>query len=498
MPTTIVLVLLLFMLVASALEWLAVDVVALTLLAALLVTGQISLAEGISGFSDTAVITVLFMMILSEAVTDSGLIAQVGHRISRIAGGSWGRSVALLLVVCGGLSMFINNTAAIAMFLPVAIQIAKQHRKGPSKLLLPLNYAAVIGGTCTLVGTSTNILVSSLAEARGLPAIAMFELFPMGIVFFACGMLYNVLLVRYLPERGDASSLTSKYQLTTFLTEVKVPAASRLVGRTVVEEKISDRYHLNVLEILRGTRKIAFDLRNTPLAPEDILIVRGTMADIVQFKEQQQLLLLSDIKLSDANLSDEDNVLAEMQLSPSSTLEGTSLREIDFRRRFGAFVLALSRTGELIREKLVAHSAQALGHAARLRPPPQRRAALQARRLPAAAGGRSAPATASPLVAACRGAGRDGRRRDLLRRAAAQGGPGGDRRPAGDPGGAHPARLPFGQLVGLLPARGDSAAGNRGRASRPREARSETGSPSRAAASGRGRHSPCSISSPWC
>lgn len=160
MSTTIVLILVVFMLAASAFEWLAVDVVALTILAALLVTGQVGLAEGIAGFSDSAVITVLFMMILSEAVTDSGLVAQVGHRIGRIAGGSWGRSVALLLVVCGGISMFINNTAAIAMLLPVAIQIAKQHRKGPSKLLLPLNYAAVIGGTCTLVGTSTNILVS--------------------------------------------------------------------------------------------------------------------------------------------------------------------------------------------------------------------------------------------------------------------------------------------------------------------------------------------------
>ncbi len=305
MATTIVLVLLVFMLVASAFEWLAVDVVALTLLAALLVTGQVSLTEGISGFSDTAVITVLFMMILSEAVTDSGLIAQVGHRISRLAGGSWGRSVALLLVVCGALSMFINNTAAVAMFLPVAIQIAKQHRKGPSKLLLPLNYAAVIGGTCTLVGTSTNILVSSLAEARGLPAIGMFELFPMGIVLFGCGMLYNALLVRYLPERGDATSLTSKYQLTTFLTEVKVPAASRLVGRTVVDEEISDCYHLNVLEILRGTKKIAFDLRNTPLAPEDILIVRGTIEEkVVQLQNKKRQLF--------KNVLDEGDVFSNL------------------------------------------------------------------------------------------------------------------------------------------------------------------------------------------
>ena len=344
--------LLVFMLVASALEWLAVEVVALVVLVGLLISGLVTLEEAISGFSDPAVVTVLLMMILSEAIAESGVVAQVGHRIGRFARGSLRVQVALLFVIAGGLSMFINNTAAIAMFIPIAIQIAKQTRRSPSRLLLPLNYAVIVGGTCTLVGTSTNILVSSLAAERGLPAFSMFEFARMGLVYFALGLAYNFLLVRFLPDRGDPSNLTGKYELATYLTEVRVPASSPLVGRTVVEETISDRYHLNVLEILRGTRKIAFDLRSTPIEADDILIVRGTMQDIVMFKEQQGLLLLSDIKLTDAELADQQNILAEMQLSPASTLEGMSLKEIDFRRRFGAFVLALSRAGEAMREKL--------------------------------------------------------------------------------------------------------------------------------------------------
>ena len=163
--------LLVFMVVASAFEWMAVEVVALTILAALLVTGLVTVAEATAGFSDAAVVTVLLMLMLSDAVADSGVVAQVGHGIARLARGSYVRSVALTLAIAGVLSMFVNNTAAIALFIPVAVQIAKQHRRSPSKLLLPLNYVAIVGGTCTLIGTSTNILVSSLAEARGARAL---------------------------------------------------------------------------------------------------------------------------------------------------------------------------------------------------------------------------------------------------------------------------------------------------------------------------------------
>ena len=276
MPAGALVALLVFMVVASALEWMAVEVAALVVLATLLISGELTVAEATSGFADPAVVTVLMMMILSEAIVESGVVAQVGHRISRISRGSSRAQIALLFCTAGLLSMFISNTAAVAMFIPVAIQLSKQMRTSPSKLLLPLNYAAIFGGTCTLVGTSTNILVSSLAAGRGVHAFSMFEFLRMGGLFFVVGMAYNFLLVRWLPDRGDSTNLTGKYQLATYLTEVRVPAGSPLVGRTVVQEKISDRYHLNVLEILRGVRKIAFDLRSTPIEANDVLIVRGT------------------------------------------------------------------------------------------------------------------------------------------------------------------------------------------------------------------------------
>lgn len=350
--TALVVLLLVFMLVASAFEWLPVEVVGLVVLAGLLASGVLTLDEAMSGFADPAVLTVLLMMVLSESVAESGVVSRVGHLISGRARGSHRRAVALLFVVAGGLSMFINNTAAVAIFIPVAIQIAKLQRVSPSRYLLPINYAVIVGGTCTLIGTSTNILVSSLARARGVPPFAMFEFLPMGAVFVALALAYSLVLVRFLPDRGDSTSLTTKYELAPYLTEVQVPAGSRLVGRTVVDERVSDRFHLNVLEIVRGEERISYQIRSTRIEAGDLLIVRGAVEDIVACKEQLGLLLLSDTKLTDRELSDRENVLVEIQLSPTSTLEGMSLKEVDFRRRFGAFVLALARAGEVIREKL--------------------------------------------------------------------------------------------------------------------------------------------------
>lgn len=166
-------------------------------------------------------------------------------------------------------------------------------------------------------------------------------------------MVYNLLVApRLLPDRETEASLTGKYHMAGYLTEVKIPASSSLVGRTVLEEQVSDRFRMNVVEILRGREKIASDIRYTPIEPEDILIVRGPMEDILAFKETYSLLLLSDIKLQDSDLADRNNILAEVQISPNSQLTGATLREIDFRKRFGCFVLALQRIGGVVRDKV--------------------------------------------------------------------------------------------------------------------------------------------------
>ncbi|MCB1055085.1 MAG: SLC13 family permease [Acidobacteria bacterium] len=353
MEMLILIAILAFMVVAFAWELMPIDLVALVSLALLLVFDLVTPEEATAGFSNPAVITVMMMFIVSEGLVRSGLVNVVAHRIAGMAGRSSFAASTALLVLAGGLSAFINNTAAVAIFMPVAIYLAKQYQFSPSKILLPLSYACIFGGACTLIGTSTNLLVSSMATDYGMEPLGVFEFLSMGSVLFAAGMIYTVVRAQsVLPARGAVTSLTTKYQMSAFLTEIKVPQESKLVGRTVVSEQLSDRFRLNVLEILRGRQKISQDLRNTRIRADDVLLLRGAMEDIVSFKQQYGLLLLTDIKLSDSDLDDENNILAEVQLSPMSKLEGRTLKEIDFRRRHGCFVLAINRTGDSIRDKV--------------------------------------------------------------------------------------------------------------------------------------------------
>ena len=347
------LVVLAFTVASFVFQWLPVDVTALATLGLLLLFGLVSPAEALSGFSNEAVIVVLMMFILSSSLVQSGVVTRVGHQIAQLSGRSRWRASILLLTLTGGLSAFINNTAAVAISMPLGIHLAKHYRFSPSKILMPLSFASIFGGMCTLVGTSTNLLVSSMAADRGLAPFGVFEFFAVGGVLFVLGMSYNVfVMLRFLPSRSAASSLTLKYQMSAYLTEVRVPEGSRLVGSTVVAEEISDRFRLNVVEIIRGQRKISVDLRSTAIAADDVLLVRGTMEDIVGLKQHYGLLLLSEVKLDDWDLNDESNILMELQLTPLSRLAGQTLKTIDFRRRFGCFVLALNRTGELIHDKL--------------------------------------------------------------------------------------------------------------------------------------------------
>jgi di/tricarboxylate transporter len=344
---------LIFAVGSFALQKLPVDVTALATLALLLLFRLVTPEQAISGFSNEAVVTVLLMFILSSSLVQSGVVTRVGHRIAQMSGRSAWKASALLIVGTGVLSAFINNTAAVALSMPLGLLLAKHYRFSPSKILMPLSFASIFGGMCTLIGTSTNLLVSSMAAQRGLPRFGMFEFFAVGGVLFALGMAYNVFVMKpLLPARSVHSSLTHKYQMSAYLTEVRVPEGSRLVGKTVVAEEISERFRLNVVEILRGPRKISIDLRSTALEPDDILLVRGTMEDILSLKQHFGLLLLSEVKLDDSDLNDESNILMELQLTPMSQLTGQSLKRIDFRKRFACFVLALDRTGELIHDKL--------------------------------------------------------------------------------------------------------------------------------------------------
>ena len=268
-------------------EWMSMDVVALTCLALLLLFNLVTPEEAISGFSNPAVITILMMFILSAGLVHSGLVSKIGYRIVERTGKSSWKASTLLLLLVGIVSAFINNTAAVSVFMPISMHLARHFKFSPSKILIPLSYTAIFGGTCTLLGTSTNLLVSSLSEQHGAGAFGVFEFFFLGSVLFVTGSLYNFLVpMRFLPPRSIQTSLTGKYHLGGYLTELRVPEASRLLGRTVVQEQVSERFQINVLEIIRGDHKITADLRNTPVEADDILLVRAGMEDILAFKEQ--------------------------------------------------------------------------------------------------------------------------------------------------------------------------------------------------------------------
>ncbi|MEM9556217.1 MAG: SLC13 family permease [Acidobacteriota bacterium] len=334
-------------------EWLPIDVVALACLAAMLLFDLITPQEAVSGFGNEAVVTVMMIFILSDALIRSGLIAKLAHRVAELSGETHWRGSLLLLGVAGVLSAFINNVAALTIFMPVSMHLAKHYRVSPTKLLLPLSFATIFGGACTLVGTSTNLIISSLASEFGFQPIGMFELAGLGGVLFVLGIAYIALFpMRQLPDRASPDSLTGKYGMRSYLTELRVPRSSRLIGRTALGERLSERFRVNMLEIIRTGERIAVDLRAREIEADDTLIVRGTMEDIVAFKERYGLLLLTEHKLSDKDLADRDNVLVEVQVAPGSDLVGRTIQELDFRRRFGCFVLALQRPSGVIRRKV--------------------------------------------------------------------------------------------------------------------------------------------------
>jgi di/tricarboxylate transporter len=338
-------------------EKVRVDLVALGILAVLTTLGLFrpafpTLDEGVSGFSDSATLTIAAMFVLSSSLTRTGAIGWVSEHISRIAGGGEIRLFIVLMTVVGVISAFINNTAAVAIFLPIAISFAREHEISPSRLLMPLSFASIVGGTCTLIGTSTNILVSSLAVRNGLEEFSMFELTKLGAVFLVVGLSYLVLVGRrLLPDRPD-TTLTRKYKLARYLTGLIVNEGSSLHGQSAAGARLSELYDVTVLEIIRGDERIWTGVRDARMREGDHLLVRGALDGILEMRREVGVGIRSEAQFAEADLTTGESTLVDGIISPSSSLVGQSLIEADFRNRTGVFALAIRKHGETIRDKV--------------------------------------------------------------------------------------------------------------------------------------------------
>lgn len=339
--------------VMFAREVFPLEVTAFGVLVALVLTGIIEPRDALVGLSNPAVVTIGLLFILSHNLARTGILEVAAGKLSKMVGPRKWVGVAILLVAVSLSSAFLSNTAVVAIFIPLTINLAQRFKISPSKILLPLSYAAIVGGTMTLIGTSTNLIVNNIAMEHGLPALGMFEFTRLGWIFALLGLTYSLIFARrLLPSRAGVSSLTRKYHMGTYLTELKIPDESRLAGRSCKDIGVNRTYDITVLAIIRDKVRHIENIRNIALQAGDILIVRGEVDNIMRMRTELGVALLSDVKLSDSELSVEDQVLAEALVIQTSAFVGRSLRQIDFRRHYGVFVLAIRRHGATFREKI--------------------------------------------------------------------------------------------------------------------------------------------------
>ncbi len=345
------LVLLTFILFVT--EKYSLDVTALLILTILFIGGFLSVEEAMSGFSNPAVIIISLLFILSHALQKTRILEYLIVRINQLVSRSRPLGLGVYLLTIAFASALMNNTAIVAIFMPVTIRLAHRYRMSPSKLLIPLSYAAIMGGTLTLVGTSTNLIVNSIYINNDGQPLGMFEFAKFGWITLTIGIIYVLTIApKILPSRTVTSSLTQSYHMAGYLTEMKLSKDSPLVGSSCQQRNISQNYDVIVLDIQRGDRLITYKVGNEKLQADDILFVKGSVESFLQMKEVEKVSLLTDEKLTQNELEQEDNILIECMVTDQSNLIGKTIVNSNFRKRFYAFILAIRREGSIIRKKI--------------------------------------------------------------------------------------------------------------------------------------------------
>ena len=344
-----------FMVLFFVLEIIPMEVTALATLGAFWLLNILTIEEAISGFGNKAVVTIGAIFIISRALVKTGFLEVLADYLYNVVGTRPWIAFFIFFITVSFVSGFINNTAAVAIFIPLAINLCQRFHISPTKVLLPLSYAAIFGGTLTLIGTSTNIIVNGFLESKGLETFAMFEFSKLGIIFIVVGIIYIMIIGKwFLPSRSITSSLTQKYHMRTFLTEFKITQESSFINSSIFEQNVKKYYNFQLLKIIRKNKEIVENLKHTRLVVDDVIIMQINIKDIMKFRERYNVHILSDVKMSQEELAGSNLVIVEGLIPQNSHLIGKTISKVDFRHSFGAFVLAIRKQTELLREK-VAH-----------------------------------------------------------------------------------------------------------------------------------------------
>ncbi|MDU0458067.1 MAG: SLC13 family permease [Geobacteraceae bacterium] len=345
----LVLVLVISAVILFATERIPVDLTAMIMMGAMLLSGIITPQDAIGGFSNPATVTVGAMFIMSTGLFRTGAVNLLGATLGGLGKISFWLVLIVMMLMIGILSAFINNTAAVAIFLPIALQVARDTDIAAGRLLMPLSFASMFGGVCTLVGTSTNILVSSIAERHGLPPLGMFEMTGLGLILFGAGSVYMVLIgVRMIPDRSGGANRGSIFGSGDYQIEIVLEQDARSVGTVLSESPLINDLDIKGVEVFRDGKHLAEQADRLILQAGDHLKVRCDLENFRKLKDRHGISLR---QVSDREPG-EEAVLVEAVVAQRSTLDGRSLKQARFRSRYGLTALAVRHRGIVMREHL--------------------------------------------------------------------------------------------------------------------------------------------------
>lgn len=328
------------------------DIVALLALLIVTLTGLIPVERAFMGFSNPAVITVAAVLVLSRGLQNSGIVELIGQWLARLKGGITVQLLALTSIITV-LSAFMNNVGALALFLPVVLELARTKQLRASALLMPIAFASLLGGMTTLIGTPPNIIVSSFREQTGAEPFGMFDFSPVGVGVAVVGVIFISLLGwRLIPDRRGRASLTNLFEIENYVTEVRIPESSKLVGKSLRDIPDFSRAETIIIGLVRNRERRLEPSARTIIRAGDILILSSDTENIKKLVEDAGLELVGSEKIGHSDLESEDISLVEAVIMPNSMMLGGTAKSLNLRAAYGVNLLAVSRQGQMIRRRL--------------------------------------------------------------------------------------------------------------------------------------------------
>ncbi len=340
-------------------EWTSPDVIALAAMMLLWVTGVLPIEEILAVFSNSAPLTVAAMFILSAGLERTGCIDVIGEQFSKIAGDTELRVLVVMMVLAAVLSAFVNNTPIVVVFMPIVVALSRQSDLKASRLLIPLSFASILGGTCTLTGTSTNLIIDGAARdvfasrEEAYTPFTMFEVSKLGLIYAVIGFVYLLTVGRkLLPKRESLHTTVVEKKRRHFLTQVMVEEGSPLVGKTLVDTLLKQFPEARILEVRRLGVVLTDPLDELKIEEKDRIRLTMHGASFEDFLKTGGLQFPAQRDLRVAALEDQQLSLMEGVIAPQSSLVGKTLRELRFRQRYGVLIMAVHRKGVDLRKQL--------------------------------------------------------------------------------------------------------------------------------------------------